>query len=843
MAKAAGRFSTSTPLNVIALISGGKDSFLSLLHCLALGHNVVALANLYPQQYPSIFNSSDTETSDLNSYMYQTAGHTLIPLYSQVLSIPLYRGPITGIALSTSKEYEHPSTSAESRQDGREPREETEDLLPLLRQVKAEHPKANALCSGAILSTYQRTRVESICSQLHLTSLSFLWQWPVLPSPTSSPGALLEDGARVGLDARIVKVASGGLDETFLWESLADPEVRRRVEIAVGKFGGSVVGEGGEYESLVIEGPQSLWSGRIEVAENEREVKRGGGGEAWLQFRKGSAVELRPKYECSQDEWKERVRMPQLWDEEFEVILSEKASLGPLPPDGIDQFPKRSWEPKVQYSDHGDTFSLSNITPPPIQARGIEDQMDTIKATISRNLATRGAEPSDIIFATIVLGSMGDFSIVNSIYAQLFTAPNPPARVTIACGHSISMGEDEYTEEDISISVLVHKKPRHERRGLHVQSQSYWAPANIGPYSQAISVDADPKSGNPASQCRIVYIAGQIPLVPATMEVFTGDADETPATLFRKQALLALQHLWRIGREMEVNWWSGGVAFIASRGNSEHETVAPRAEIAWSLWKRLHKLPLDKASSDGESGDVLDRDIWDLKHGSMRTFANEEVQKRPLPDFGRVQLENTLFVKQSRSIVPPEYLIPGFFAVEVAQLPRSCSVEWQATGYCGDNMGLFHGSTDSFSHKRLRPERRYQIQDPFTDWTSVTSTLYFSQEDRNRQEGTDSDNSRESADSWKNANFTSTIFTSIPLGVLKDQHRDMELFKTHLDLAMGEALKYSEVESFVTIYTPFPYVFSHCTGHIIPCSRVLGIYAGKLIEVGAGVVTRVYGRR
>ena len=35
-------------LNVIALVSGGKDSFFSLLHCMANGHRVVALANLYP---------------------------------------------------------------------------------------------------------------------------------------------------------------------------------------------------------------------------------------------------------------------------------------------------------------------------------------------------------------------------------------------------------------------------------------------------------------------------------------------------------------------------------------------------------------------------------------------------------------------------------------------------------------------------------------------------------------------------------------------------------------------------------------------------------------------------
>ena len=64
-------------LNVIALISGGKDSFFSILHCIQNGHRIVALANLYP--------SNPSDTNDLNSYMYQTVGHDIIPLYEDAL--------------------------------------------------------------------------------------------------------------------------------------------------------------------------------------------------------------------------------------------------------------------------------------------------------------------------------------------------------------------------------------------------------------------------------------------------------------------------------------------------------------------------------------------------------------------------------------------------------------------------------------------------------------------------------------------------------------------------------------------------------------------------------------
>ena len=67
---------------------------------------------------------------------------------------------------------------------------------------------------------------------------------------------LLRDMAAVGLDARIVKVASAGLDEGFLWENVASEAGLARVRRAMSRFGGmggdasrgSVLGEGGEFE-------------------------------------------------------------------------------------------------------------------------------------------------------------------------------------------------------------------------------------------------------------------------------------------------------------------------------------------------------------------------------------------------------------------------------------------------------------------------------------------------------------------------------------------------------------------------------------------------------------------
>ncbi len=146
---APGRPGPSKRLNVIALVSGGKDSFFSLLHCMANGHRVVALANLCPARLPgttsnlldgtSVFHPpvrvggsvrdhelphvpgaagpasseldegasggrpGDDDEVDLNSFMYQTVGHQVTPLYAKATGIPLYRQPIAGSAIQHAR--------------------------------------------------------------------------------------------------------------------------------------------------------------------------------------------------------------------------------------------------------------------------------------------------------------------------------------------------------------------------------------------------------------------------------------------------------------------------------------------------------------------------------------------------------------------------------------------------------------------------------------------------------------------------------------------------------------------------------------------------------------------
>lgn len=651
---------SSKSLNVIALVSGGKDSFFSLLHCLANNHRVVALANLYP---PGA-SSTGKPLEDLNSYMYQTAGHGLAPLYSGVLGLPVFRREISGLPVNPSKEYEN----VVYNQNDPQRVDETEDLMPLLLKILQQYPHANAVCSGAILSSYQRTRIESVARRLDLVPLSYLWQYPCLPPP--SAGGLLDDMAAVGFDVRIVKVASGGLNEEMLWKNLMDRSIRAKVEKCMRRFGGSVLGEGGEYETVVVSGPAGVFEKDIFVDDQEMWIEKGGGGEAWLAFRENAGtLKSKDRYGSMKGrEWKGSLRISELWDAEFEELLEHlrdnlpfTAGQSKTQSHATDQTKPKDpsqvvnhWEVRPVILRTQTMLTVSNLTSRDSKSTTTNQMLD-INARLRQILTGNDCSTCDVIFTTVLLRSMVDFAAINGIYGQLFTKPNPPARVTVACGEFMPDGVNVMISAVVDLGAIV------ARDGLHVQSRSYWAPANIGPYSQAISVPSNNEDGS-----SIVYVAGQIPLVPASMEVLETGEGNTPTAsetdielvLFSKRACLALQHLWRVGKAMSVSWWAGGIAFITGEGDLQMKAI-----VAWEFWRGVHQKELwetDEVEDDG-------LDLWDKKYGGLGNLMAYEAEVKSLPDIARLA-------------VSPSGEIPGFFAIQVNELPRGCNIEWQALG-------------------------------------------------------------------------------------------------------------------------------------------------------------------
>ncbi|KAJ3484363.1 hypothetical protein NLG97_g7070 [Lecanicillium saksenae] len=652
---------TSQSLNVIALVSGGKDSFYSLLHCIQNGLRIVALANLHPPA-PAATSADAQDEKDLNSFMYQTVGHEVIPLYAEATGLPLYRQSIDGGAKHHERDYAYDASEQGA--------DETESMFTLLKAIKEKHPEANALCSGAILSTYQRTRVESIAGRLGLTPLAYLWKYTVLPSPVTpaNEAQLLVDMEAAGLEARIIKVASAGLDESHLWERVSSTTGSNRVKQALRKFGavdGASLGEGGEFETLVLDGPSCLFKKRIDVPEDGRLVVREGGGSTWLLTR---GAQLQDK-DTSNSDLTINSRVPELYDSKFAKVLEElttrpKVALAKGVA-GSEAKPLSSGGSLKNEST--ELFSWSFVSDDAFESGSITEETKKVVGKLKEALAKHSLDAGQLTTVVIILRNMADFPEINLEYGGLFKSPNPASRVTISCGNLLPEGRN--------ILIYATAPPASNiqtRDGLHVQSRSYWAPANIGPYSQAIDIPIT--NNNVDLGLRSVYIAGQIPLIPRSMMLPTPSS-----TSLEEQITLSLQHLWRIGTQMKIQQWTSAVAYF-DKAASETD-MESRAHLASRAWHMMHAEP----EEEDDNGVI---DPWDLKYNTqyMSLASGADSKPRPLPDWE---------VFPMRQQNEPETCIPPFFAVEVEELPRQSAVEWHA--HIGLS-GLPETSTQLVSH-------------------------------------------------------------------------------------------------------------------------------------------------
>ena len=212
-----------------------------MMKCVEEGHEIVALANLYP---------TDGQ-EELDSYMYQSVGHDAIESIAKCFGLPLYRRPIRGTPKNL--EYEYIPT----------PEDEVEDLFELLKTIKSDFPDAVGVSSGAIHSNYQKNRVEEICGRLGMISIAYLWG--------REQSALLDEMISSNLEAVLIKTAVIGLGPVDLGLSLS--QMRDKLFDLKEKYQINVCGEGGEFESLTLDCPL-FKEFRLEIEEADKIVHR-----------------------------------------------------------------------------------------------------------------------------------------------------------------------------------------------------------------------------------------------------------------------------------------------------------------------------------------------------------------------------------------------------------------------------------------------------------------------------------------------------------------------------------------------------------------------------------------
>lgn len=490
-------------MKYVALLSGGKDSCYNLMHCHKNGHELVAAASLRPE----------SGRDEIDSYMYQTVGQDAIEYVANALDVPLYRRVISGSAVDMSSEY----GSRDARKNGALEGDETEDLYALLSTVKDAHPDVQGVSVGAILSNYQRVRVEHVCRRLSLTPLCYLWQ--------RDQAELLAEMVEAGLVAILIKVAGIGLTAKHLGKTLG--EMQPTLVKLNSLYGSHVCGEGGEYETLTLDCP--LFKRRINLTDTETVIHSDSdfATVAYLRVRRAVLEEKTEPVAVNP-------AVPTLLEERYQNIreIIEQS----LPP------PQQSERPQYQPGDYILYFPnppanrnarwvvIPNVLVLTRSPMSLEDEVTECFQKIADQLKKNDLDFSHVASMNLFLSSMDLFARVNAVYATFFGS-SPPARACVAAN----------LPEDINVlieCIAFAEEASSERQALHVQGLSYWAPANIGPYSQAVTI-----------QDQRIFVSGQIGLVPSTLAL------PEPRSLSLEMAL-ACQHVDRVVKALQSN--SGG---------------------------------------------------------------------------------------------------------------------------------------------------------------------------------------------------------------------------------------------------------------------------------------------
>jgi ABC transporter with metal-binding/Fe-S-binding domain ATP-binding protein len=202
----------------VALFSGGKDSSWALYRALEAGLNVTRLLTVHPGD---------------DSYMYHVPATHLAALAAESVGIELVE--VTPDDLG----------AAEATDSGDQGDAELEPLEAALEDLAAELDLAG-VTAGAVESEYQTNRIRGMCDRLGIDLFAPLWQ--------EDPRELGETMIDAGFEIRIVQVAAHGLDESWLGRTL-DREALAELDRLNEEYGVHVLGEGGEFETFVTDGP------------------------------------------------------------------------------------------------------------------------------------------------------------------------------------------------------------------------------------------------------------------------------------------------------------------------------------------------------------------------------------------------------------------------------------------------------------------------------------------------------------------------------------------------------------------------------------------------------------
>ena len=203
------------------LCSGGKDSWFAC-H-LAMQKEEVACLIL-------------VRSRNEESYMFHTPNTHLVPLQAEAAGLPLVTVETEGIE------------EAELR-----------DLSRII-SIAVEQYGIEGVVTGALLSVYQASRVQRICRDLDLWCFNPLWY--------IDPELYMKELITTGFRAIITGVFAAPFTADWLGREI-DREAFSGLQQYVKSYRITLTGEGGEYETLILDAP--VFRKRLVILEAEKE--------------------------------------------------------------------------------------------------------------------------------------------------------------------------------------------------------------------------------------------------------------------------------------------------------------------------------------------------------------------------------------------------------------------------------------------------------------------------------------------------------------------------------------------------------------------------------------------
>jgi len=137
--------------------------------------------------------------------------------------------------------------------------EELNDLKILIQKAKDEY-NIYGVVVGAIASEYQRIRINQVCMDLNIKVLAPIWHRNEIN--------YMNDLIKSNFDIKLISISAYPLNEKYLMKKINKEFLNELIKLNE-KYGLNICGEGGEYESFVIDCP--IYKKKIKIIDYQIE--------------------------------------------------------------------------------------------------------------------------------------------------------------------------------------------------------------------------------------------------------------------------------------------------------------------------------------------------------------------------------------------------------------------------------------------------------------------------------------------------------------------------------------------------------------------------------------------